>query len=411
MRLKSLGYLLSLFLIFSLGYFTARLNLLPDFKLLQNSLGISEPQSECSASSLDFSILTTIYNLLQKHYLKNQNLETAKLIFGAAKGLVAAIGDPYTTFFDPNQNAQFKEDLAGTYEGIGAQLGFKDQKLVIVAPLSDSPAQAAGVKPGDIILTIDKKSTQGMSLPEAVSLIRGQAGSSVTLGLARQGISPETQTFDIIIQRQKINAPSILVDWVGANKNIAHLKVLRFGDDTKKTWDETVMSIGRISPVGLILDLRNNPGGYLDAAIYLASEFLKDGTVTIKEGADGKKEEFKVDHRGKLIETGVVILVNEGSASASEILAGALQTRGRAKLVGQKSFGKGTVQEAFELSVGAGVHITTARWLLPNGENIDGVGIVPDHEIQNTEESQMLGQDLQLDKAVELLQTIIDVHL
>lgn len=162
---------------------------------------------------------------------------------------------------------------------------------------------------------------------------------------------------------------------------------------------------------GIILDVRNNPGGYLDAAIYLASEFLKDGTVTIKEGADGKKEEFKVDHRGKLIETGVVILVNEGSASASEILAGALQTRGRAKLVGQKSFGKGTVQEAFELSAGAGVHITTARWLLPNGENIDGVGIVPDHEIQNTEESQMLGQDLQLDKAVELLQTIIDVHL
>jgi carboxyl-terminal processing protease len=346
---------------------------------------------------LDFSLFWEVWDRLAANYLDKAALRPDEMIYGAIRGMTAALGDPYTVFLPPAENKQAKEDLNGAFEGVGIQLGYRDGKLAVVAPLKDMPAEKAGIRASDLILKIDEKGTDGLSLPEAVSLIRGPAGTKVKLTLGREG---EEGSFEKELIRQAIVVPSVEVRF---ENNLAILKLSRFGDRTNEEWQKAITEIlAQPSLKGLILDLRNNPGGYLTGSIFIASEFLDSGVVVRQEQADGRKESFSVNRVGKLTKLSLVVLVNKGSASASEILAGTLQERQRAKIVGETTFGKGTIQEAQELPNNAGLHITTARWLLPSGKSIDKNGIVPDVEVKEDLNLKTM-TDFPLEKAKELL--------
>jgi carboxyl-terminal processing protease len=357
-------------------------------------------------TAINDPLFNQVKGLMDDRYLRQNELDQKKMLYGAIQGMVGAAGDPYTAFFDPEQNEGVKGQLSGTYEGIGAQLGFKEKQLVVIAPLKDSPAAKAGVKAGDALLKIDDATTDGMSLDQAVSKIRGKAGTSIKLTLNRDSLDkPEILT----ITRQQITIDSIELsykdnpDTSAVDEDIAYLKINRFGDTTIQEWDEAVATIRARGSKQLLLDVRDNPGGYLGAAIHIGSEFFTDGVIVGEENAKGQKEEFSVDHRGQLTTIPTVVLINKGSASASEIVAGALQGRNRAKLVGQNSFGKGSVQEVIELQDGTSLHVTIAKWLLPNGANIDKVGIKPDQVVELTDEDANANRDPQLDAAITLI--------
>jgi len=346
---------------------------------------------------LDFSLFWTVWDRLAATYLDKTALKSREMIYGAIKGMVASLGDPYTVFLPPQENKEAKEDLNGTFEGVGIQLGYIDEQLAVIAPLSGMPAESAGVKAGDLILKVDEQETTDMTLPEAVSLIRGSKGTVVKLTLLHQG---ETESYVAEIVRSTIIVPSVEV--VFLEENVARLKLMRFGERTSNEWAMAVNQILTNQPAveGVILDLRNNPGGYLSGSVFIASEFLSSGVVVKQEDATGNQESYSVDRQGILLHQPLVVLVNQGSASASEIVAGALQEYKRAKIVGENTFGKGTIQEAEDLPGGAGLHITTARWLLPSGKSIDKDGIVPDNQITDDPTTE---EDEQLQEAIKLL--------
>jgi len=364
--------------------------------------------------TVDFSLFWEVWDKLELSYLDRKNIDYKKMVYGAISGMVASLGDPYTVFLPPTENNDAKSDLRGDFEGVGIQIDYnKDQKISVVAPLSGTPAEAAGLKAGDIILRIvDEeqkvdKDTTGISLPEAVKLIRGPKGSKVKLTIQREGIE---KPFEVVLKRETIVVKSVEVKFDEKNgKKIAILKLSRFGERTDQEWEEAVDLInakcnppaGGAKCAGVILDLRNNPGGFLQGSVFIGSEFLVKGVIVQQDkGTDGK-EIYEVNRSGKLLKEDLVVLVNGGSASASEIVAGALQETKRARLVGEKTFGKGTVQEAEDLPGGAGLHVTVARWLLPSGKSIDKEGVKPDVEVKNDEAN--LAEDLQLQKAIELL--------
>lgn len=332
--------------------------------------------------TVDMNLFWEALDLIQNNYLDAGKISGSDLVNGAIAGMVQAVGDPYTSFFTPEENVGFKDSLEGLYDGIGAQLGFKNEQLAIIAPLDSSPAQMAGIRSGDYILAVDGESTVGWSVQQAVQKIRGEAGSSVGLTLVRT--SKSVEPFELTVERKTIQIPAVRLGWIkdenGNETSVAHVRVLRFGSDTVEVWNQAVGELRLSGARAIVLDVRNNPGGFLNAAIYLGSEFFTDGVV-VKRQTKENVEEYTVDHACQLCDMPVVVLIDEGSASASEILAGALQARGRAQLVGVTSFGKGTVQEAIELDGGAGIHITTARWLLPNDQNIHGQGLTPNVEV------------------------------
>lgn len=352
---------------------------------------------------VSFSLFWEVWDKLEQSFLDKTKIDPQKMVYGAISGMVSSLGDPYTVFLPPQEQNMSKQDLAGEFEGVGIELGYKDSKVAVIAPLSGTPAERAGIKAGDLILRIKDetknidKETAEMSLPEAVTIIRGPQGSKVTLTIFRE----DKGEFEVELIRQTIVVKSVEVSF---KDDIAHLKLLRFGERTYEEWEEAISSIINHEPEvkGVILDLRNNPGGFLQGSVFIASEFLKDGVVVKQEQSrDGGTETFSVNRKGRLLTAPLVVLINQGSASASEIVAGALQERGRAKVVGEKSFGKGTIQEAEELLGGSGLHITVARWLLPSGKNIDKEGIKPDFEVEMDEKDQT--RDPQLEKAIELL--------
>jgi len=358
---------------------------------------------EKNVHNIDFSLFWETWNALEQHYVDKEKLKTKTLYYGAIKGMVASVGDAYTFFLTPEENKQSKDDLEGTFEGIGAELGLKNNEIVIVAPLKNSPAEKAGIRAGDIILEVDGKSVQGWTINQAVSKIRGPKGKPVALTLFR--VSEE---LTITLKREAINVPFVELRF---EKGVAVIELTRFGENTNRLWDQSVDSIVRNIQLGtvkgIVLDMRGNPGGFLDGAVYVASEFLPRGSVVVKqEFADNSHDDFTVEREGKLLKIPVVVLVNQGSASASEIVAGALQDYKRAQIVGERSFGKGSVQQAIDLSEGAGVHVTVSKWILPLGKWINEKGIEPDVVITNTiKEGNTPGRtdDLQLDKAIELL--------
>jgi len=353
----------------------------------------------------DMGLFWQVWDKLDEAYLIKESLKPQEMVYGAIRGMTAALGDPYTVFLPPEANKESKEELNGAFEGVGIQLGFKDGQLAVTAPLEGMPAIAAGARAGDLILHIKDETknidqdTTGLSLPEAVKLIRGDKGTSIELTILHKDL-PDPVTLKI--KRDTIVVKSVELEWVGDGANIAQLKLTRFGGRTQAEWQEAVVEIAKKRPAGIILDLRNNPGGYLQGAVDLAGEFLPVGKLVVKqEDAQGKVETYSVDKVGQLLTQPLIVLVNQGSASSSEILAGALKDHGRARLVGEKTFGKGTVQEALDVSGGAGLHVTTAKWLLPSGVWVnDTKGLTPDVEVKDDPETE---SDEQLTKAIEEL--------
>lgn len=377
------------------------------------SVGLTAAGGTNNATTLDLSLMWKVKDKLKQSYLDQSKLDDKTMTYGAISGMVAALGDPYTVFLAPKENKSTNDDLAGEFGGVGIQLGYKDKTLAVMAPLANTPADKAGVRAGDLILKItDKeknidKDTTGISLEEAVTLIRGKVGSEVTLTFYREG---QKSTFGITLKRENIVVPSMELEWIKKDgKSVGWIKLHKFSEQTYKDWPETVDKIiAEKSKLGsnyggLVLDLRNNPGGYLQASVLVASDFIRDGVVVTQRSSDGKEEVYKVDSgRGNLVNDKLAVLINEGSASASEILAGAIKGHNRAKLVGVKSFGKGTVQSPIDFADGSGLHITIAKWLLPDGKNIHGEGVMPDVEEKWNNENKDK-QDNQLDKAVQVV--------
>lgn len=369
--------------------------------------------------NLDFKPFWDTWDLLSREYLDKKAIDPQKLFYGAISGMVQALGDPYTFFLTPEQQKSSKEELNGSFEGVGIQLGFnetkspsggsKDKRLVVIAPLSGTPAEEAGIKAQDLILKIDEKDTSGISLPEAVKLIRGVKGTQVKLTILREsGEAGEPKEYTLIRDTIIVKSVEVTYKTTPKGKEVRVLKLSRFGERTKDEWNAAVSDIISKTPEGLILDVRNNPGGFLEGAVFIASEFLEGGDVVLQENASGQRTAFKVNRGGKLTKYPMVVLINKGSASASEIVAGALSDRGRAKLVGEKTFGKGTIQEAQDLEGGTGIHITVAKWLTPNGSWVnDTNGLEPDIMVEDKKEDST-GEDddkkdIQLKKALELL--------
>jgi len=352
--------------------------------------------------NIDFSLFWQVFETLPQKYIDKSAFEGQKLLYGAISGMVRSLGDPYTAFLDPKQNEAIKADLSGVYEGVGIQIGFnKDKRLVVIAPLSGTPAQKANVRAKDLILRIDERDTFDLTLPEAVDLIRGPAGTSVKLELLHEG---QEKPQELEIERAKISVKSVEVEFKNEQKGeIAVIKVTRFGDQTDSEWDMAVSDILARKVMGVVVDMRNNPGGLLSSAVHLASDFIR-GTLVRQEFADGNVEPLAADHEGKLLKIPLTVLVNAGSASASEIFAGAIQDANRAKIVGEKTFGKGTVQDVVDFAGGSGLHITIAKWLTPRGKSISAVGITPDFIIEFPQQDQEeQKEDPQLDKALEII--------
>jgi len=356
--------------------------------------------------NVDFSLFWQVWDTLSAKYFDKSKLIPSEMVYGAISGMVSALGDPYTMYLPPRENKVVDEDLKGSFEGVGIEIGYRSTRLAVVSPLPDSPAEKGGVKPGDYIVHIkDEKrnldlGTNGMLLPDAVQAIRGSAGTKVTLTLIRDG-NDAPIVVDLI--RAKLNVPSIVLTYVGDAKNIAHIKVSKFGAETTGEWDKAVAEIVKKSEVtGIIIDVRNDPGGYLQAAIDVASDFVPTGTtVVVQQNGDGGKIEFKSQKFGRLQKYKTVVLINGGSASASEILSGALRDDRGFKLVGEKSFGKGTIQEPIEIPGGSGLHVTTAKWLTPNGTWVHENGLEPDIKIADDEKTT---DDEQLESAIKLFQ-------
>ena len=346
--------------------------------------------------SVDFGIFWEAWNKVMDNFVGNP--DSQKMVYGAVKGMVEALGDPYSSFMEPGETRNFLEDLSGEISGIGAELDLREGKLLIVAPLSDSPAEKAGLKPQDQILKIDDESTENITLEEAVSKIRGNAGTKVKLTIIR---TDWKEPQEIEIERAKIRIES--VKWEIKDDNIAYIQINQFGDDTTDLIKAAAKEIENKKPKGIILDLRNNPGGYLEKAIDVTSIFMPSGTVVKEQFKDGHIEEEKTSLDPILDKYKLIILINKGSASASEIVAGALQDAGQGKLIGEKTFGKGSVQNLEQLAGGSTLRLTTAKWLTPKGRAIDEVGIEPDIKIEISDEDQNAGRDSQLDRAIEML--------
>ncbi|MHB8871640.1 MAG: S41 family peptidase [Candidatus Doudnabacteria bacterium] len=350
---------------------------------------------------VDYSLLWQTLDIVNQKYI-DKPIDQQKILYGAVAGAVSAIGDPYTVFFDPKQYSDFKTELSGSFDGIGAEVGMKDGNIVVVAPLDDTPAKKAGILSGDIILKVDSKETTGMTLDEVVSKIRGPRGTQVQLNIFR----PSTQKLlDFKITRAKIEITSVKTEYkeIGGKK-IAVINIQRFGDDTNELFREAAMKAVADNVSGIVLDLRDDPGGYLDGAVNISSYWLDKGQTVVTEAhSDGTAQKYTSTGNNILSKIKTVILANGGSASAAEIVSGALRDQGYAKIVGVKTFGKGSVQELIGLPQNTAVKVTVAKWLTPNGVNINKNGLEPDVKVEMSSEDITNQKDPQMDKALEIV--------
>lgn len=318
--------------------------------------------------------LSNVWSSIQDRYFYGPQ-DGSTMYYGALSGLVGSLGDPYSVFLNPEMTESFTTDLEGSFEGIGAEIGYKDDQLSVIAPLPNSPAARAGLRAGDIILRIDDTDAFSLSLPEAISRIRGPKETTVVMEVLREG---SDESIEVSIVRESIVIES--VQWEMRDDGFAYLRIIQFDARTVSLFERALRETLAESPRGFILDLRDNPGGYLDSAVDIAEKFLADeGTVVvIEEFSTGETKEYTTDEPGSVIDIPVVVLVNAGSASASEILAGALQDHERAKLVGEKTFGKGTVQDFEQYADGSSLKLTVALWFTPDKRSINDTGIDPD---------------------------------
>lgn len=401
----NLGMILIVILAFLLGFQVGDKNL--EIKWEKGFQFSVENQLPPSNINIDFKLFWDTWDLLSREYFDKKALDPEKLFYGAIQGMVSAVGDPYTVFLPPQQQKSSKEELNGSFEGVGIQLGFnKDKRLVVMTPLNGTPAEKAGVKPDDLIVKINDKDTAGISLPEAVQLIRGPKGTQVELTILREG-EEEPLEFSLIRDTIVVKSVELSYQETPKGKKVAVVKLSRFSERLKEEWENIISDILSSKSAGIILDMRNNPGGYLEGAVFVSSEFLRSGSVVLQENNQGDRKSFEVNRKGALLDYPMVVIINKGSASASEIVAGALQDRDRADIVGEKSFGKGTIQEAQDLEGGTGIHITVAKWLTPQGRWVnDTEGLEPDVVVEMPKETNEEDEkkDPQLEKALELLE-------
>ncbi len=405
---------------FALGYMIGVNKIEVDWKNYRPTVSVVNKEPPNPDQKLDLGPMWIVMEKLQTQYYDKTKIDSQKMLNGAITGLVSSLDDPYTVYLPPVQNTQFKQTLAGQFEGIGAELGMKDKQIIVVAPLEGSPAQKAGIRAGDAIVKVDDAPTFGWTLNQAIEKIRGPKGTKVTLSVLHKN---EQSLKDIAVARDTISVKSVFL-WTKKIQNIdeinqkafpkeqlqnevAYIRLSQFGDSTNEEWlsliNKLSLEVQRNKNIkGLVLDLRNNPGGYLTDATFISSEFLPIGkTVVTQDDGNGNTLDLKVEKKGVLLNLPMVILVNKGSASASEILSGAMRDYDRALIVGETSFGKGTIQTAEDLGGGAGIHITIAKWLTPKGTWVHQKGIEPDIVVEP--DAKNLARDAQLEKAIETL--------
>ena len=423
MKSQKIRIILVVFISVLFGYYAGVSKIAFDWNNFNPRIEVTSKEPPAELQTVDASRMWDVLSRLETSYYNRSALNLDNAMNAGISAMVATLGDPYTLYLPPQQNSSFKQTLAGQFEGIGAELGLKGKDIIVVAPLDGSPAQKAGIKAGDTILKINDQSVSGMDLNQVVEKIRGPKGTAITLNVQHKGESPA----DIKITRDTITVNS-LTTWTkkikdieginakadglsgNADNKVIYIRLSQFGDSTNTDWQKVAASASKQlkadpSIKGIVFDLRNNPGGYLNDAVYIASEFVKDGTAVMQEDRNGKRTEYPVTGKGQLTDVPVVVLINKGSASAAEIVAGSLRDHQRAELVGETSFGKGTIQEAEDLGGGAGLHVTIAKWLTPNGTWVgngkNGTGLTPDVSVALDKKDP--SHDAQLEKAIEEL--------
>ncbi len=402
--------LLNLFIYFLLGFFVGNAS---SGKFSLSNFGFSKINAPSNIvvykdgkkQTVDVKRMWEVWQALELNYYDKSKLDEAKMVEGGASGIADAIGDRYTYYLPKELNKTVSENLQGEFGGVGIQIGInKDNQLTVMSVLKNTPAQNAGLKAGDVIVHI-KDDAKGIdedvvdwNIMKAVETIRGPIGSSLTLSIFRKGADKEI--FDVDITRQKIVIPS--TEFKVLNKNgqkIAYVAIFEFSGNTYEAWDKIVKQIQKENIQNIILDLRDNPGGFLETAVDIASDFIPQGMIVKQEGIKEMSTVYVSKGYGRLKDKKVVVLVNKGSASASEILAGALRDRNHVLIIGETTFGKGTVQNVLDFDDGASLHVTVAKWILPNGDWINHKGIKPDIEVKEDDTNE--DKDLVLEKALE----------
>lgn len=358
----------------------------------------TEPWGPTRGEEQAFGVFWEVWAALQEEYYGElPDAETA--VDGAIRGMLQTLDDEFTSYIEPDLARVLSEDASGSFEGIGAMVGMNDDRQIEISrPFQGQPAEQAGVRGGDVVIAVDGQSIVGYGLYEAIGLIRGPAGTKVTLTLVRAG---EAQPFDVVITRAKIEIPT--VEYEMLPEDIAYVRLYEFSSPATERTEAALKELLAQDPKGLIFDLRDNPGGYLQQSIEIGDLFLETGVIAIERTSDGDEQIFRADSAGIAQDIPMVVLVNAGSASASEIVAGALQDNERAKLIGETTFGKGSVQMPLTLSNGGELRVTIARWFTPDDRAIHTEGLKPDIEATLTVEDYKAGRDPQRDRAVEYL--------
>lgn len=392
--------LVTAILAFSFGWFFAKNIETAQNKPSKNAVSQTEKFDPENPQSIRIRDLPEVWGKLKDSYYDASKLDLTKLAFGAVKGFVAAVDDPYTVFMTPEEYKEFENGLEGQLEGIGAELEVRNGQLTVVRTLKNSPAKETGILIADIIYKINNELAQDMTLPQAIKKIRGKGGTKVTLTIIRENTP---KPFDVTITRRKIQIESITLKKL--ENDIFHLAINQFNDSTKTEFENAVQQILLEKASGLILDMRGNGGGFLDISVDILSELIKgEKTAAIIKKRDSTKNEIvKTNGNGRISDIPLVVLVDKGSASASEIVAGAVQDYKRGVIIGEKTFGKGSVQELDILANGSSLRMTIAKWFTPLDRSIDEIGITPDREIKMTEEDFKQNRDPQLDEAVKYL--------
>jgi len=358
------------------------------------------PTPSQEQAKTDFNLFWDVWSRLDENFVDKSKIEPQKMVFGAIDGMVKSLGDPYTVFLPPEEAKRFNDDIKGEFGGIGAEIGIKKGILTIIAPLKDSPAEKAGLKAGDKVLKINGTSTIDLTLDKAVSFIRGEKGTEVTLTIT--GDDDLGNTKEVKIKRDTIKIP--VIETKKLDGGIFYIHLFNFNEKSTVEFKKGLIEMQNSGANKLILDLRNNPGGYLNAAIDIASWFIPAGEIVAKEKMANEEELIYRSYGYRFLESiPAVVLINQGAASASEIVAGALRDQKNIKLIGEKSFGKGSVQELEKLPQDASLKITIAKWLTPNGHSINDAGLEPDIKVEIKKEAIDEGKDPQLDKAIEII--------
>ncbi len=357
----------------------------------------------CPPSDINFSLFWEVYNLIEERFVDSGEINKEDIIHGAISGMIKALDDPHTAFFTPEEARDFEQELSGFFEGIGIEIGIREKQLTVISPIEQTPAHKAGLRAGDRIMKIDDKDSLEMSIEKAVSLIRGPKGEKVTLTVLRKGTDSPLE-FEII--RDTIKIPTLKLEQ--KEGNIAYLRLYHFNQLLLSDFREAAMEILASDNQGIILDLRNNPGGFLNTAIDIAGWFVEKGKIVTIEnfGEDREIKLYRSEGNNHFSDYPLVVLINEGSASGSEILAGALKYHNNAQIVGMPSFGKGSVQQGIKMREGSMLKVTISRWLTPDGKSISEKGIAPDFEVELTEEDYQKDSDPQLEKAIEVMKKI-----